>query len=154
MLLLNYLLKCRPSIDIEHSIKGALRRLLHLWSESLQMELKFSFSPRAPSPAEVIAQSLLLTGRSSASLCTQRLVGDLVGLAFSTDRLQSRAGLTLRQPELGYSRQKKTYPGSIHGAVWERCVRRWGAENRTGSHISATSPWTAFASVVTKSDQI
>lgn len=80
------------------------------------------------------------------------MLGDHVSLAFCTDRLRSRAGLTLGQPELGYSRQKKTSPGSIHGAVWECCICRWARENRTCRHISSTSPRTAHG--VTTSGQI
>lgn len=50
-------------------------------------------------------------------------------------RLQSRAGLNLRQPEFGFSRQRKTYRGSMHGAAWECCIHKWEAEERTGSDI-------------------
>lgn len=80
------------------------------------------------------------------------MLGDQVSLALCTDRLRSRAGPTLGQPELGYSRQKKTYPGSIHGAVWECCICRRARENRTWRHIWSTSPRTAHG--VTTSDQI
>lgn len=57
-------------------------------------------------------------------------------------RLRSRAGLSLpRQTELGYNRgRRKLNPGSIHGAVWECCIRRWEAENRSAAAFRPHPP--------------
>lgn len=72
--------------------------------------------------------------RSSAPCAHNRCL-QLLPSSHNPDRLQSRAGLNPSQPEFGFSRQRKTYRGSMHGAAWECCIHKWEAEGRTGSDI-------------------
>lgn len=80
-------------------------------------------------------------GAAAPSCVHRRCLRLLPGL-HSPDRLRlrSRAGLNLRQPEFGFTRQRKTYRRSMHGPAWECCIHKWEAEDRTGSDIWARSP--------------